>query len=95
MKPGIEWLGRLFGWPRAGRVAHAYRSRLDPDDQEARLILADLAHYCRAGHTSFVAGDPHQTAFNEGARDVFLHVVELSGLTPTDIPQLIEESLRD
>lgn len=95
MKPGIEWLGRLFGWPRAARVAHAYRSRLNPDDQETRLILADLAHYCRAGHTSFVAGDPHQTAFNEGARDVFLHIVELSGLAPNDIPQLIEESLRD
>ncbi len=73
MKAGIAWLLRLHGRRRARRVAEAYRQRLDGEDVLARFILSDLAQYCRAGQSSFVPGDPHQTAFNEGARDVFLH----------------------
>jgi hypothetical protein len=85
-KGGVLWLMRAFGWRRARSVAAAYRRLLDPKDDAARLILDDLARYCRAGATSFVAGDPHQTAFNEGARDAFLHVVEMIGLEPSDLP---------
>jgi hypothetical protein len=85
-KGGALWLMRAFGWRRARSVAAAYRALLDPQDEQARLILDDLARYCRAGATSFVAGDPHQTAFNEGARDAFLHVVEMIGLRPSDLP---------
>lgn len=91
MKAGITWLLRLHGGARARRVAEAYRQCLSGDDPLARLILSDLAHYCRAGQSSFVAGDPHQTAFNEGARDVFLHVAEMCGLSPTDFGDLIQE----
>jgi hypothetical protein len=85
-KSGVLWLMRAFGWRQGRTVAAAYRTRLDPRDESARLILDDLARYCRAGATSFVAGDPHQTAFNEGARDAFLHVVEMVGLKPSDFP---------
>jgi hypothetical protein len=85
-KGGALWLMRAFGWWRARSVAAAYRALLDPKDEQARLVLDDLARYCRAGATSFVAGDPHQTAFNEGARDAFLHVVEMIGLKPSDLP---------
>lgn len=91
MKAGLTWLLRLHGGARARRVAEAYRQRLDGDDALARLILSDLAHYCRAGQSSFVAGDPHQTAFNEGARDVFLHVAEMCGLMPADFAGLVQE----
>jgi hypothetical protein len=42
-----------------------------------------------------VAGDPHQTAFNEGARDVFLHVAEMCGLVPADFAALIQEVIDD
>ena len=83
---GALWLMRAFGWRRGRAVAAAYRTRLDPNDATARLILDDLARYCRAGATSFIAGDPHQTAFNEGARDAFLHVIEMIGLRPADFP---------
>lgn len=85
-KGGALWLMRAFGWRRARSVAAAYRALLDPKDEQARLILDDLARYCRAGSTSFIAGDPHQTAFNEGARDAFLHVIEMIGLQPSDLP---------
>ena len=86
MKAGLIWLANVFGAKRGVGVAHAYRNLFAAD--EGRLVLDDLARYCRAGTTSFTAGDPHQTAFNEGARDTFLHIAELAGLTPADIAQL-------
>ncbi len=94
MKPGLGWLLRLHGRTRARRVAAAYRA-LFASDELGRLVLGDLAHYCRAGQSSFVAGDPHQTAFNEGARDVFLHIAEMSGVTPLDFADLVEEVIHD
>ncbi|MBL8709837.1 MAG: hypothetical protein JNL25_11635 [Rhodospirillaceae bacterium] len=95
MKAGIGWLLRLHGRARAQRVAQAYRRQLGAGDAASRLILSDLAHYCRVGQSSFVAGDPHQTAFNEGARDVFLHVAEMIGLAPGDFATLIDEVIDD
>jgi hypothetical protein len=90
MRAGLVWLANAFGARRGAAVAHAYRNVFTAD--EGRQVLADLARYCRAGCTSFVAGDPHQTAFNEGARDAFLHIVELAGLTPADIAELLTDS---
>ena len=84
MKAGLIWLRNAFGGRGAG-VANAYRSVFADRSGDGRLVLEDLARYCRAGTTSFVASDPHQTAFNEGARDVFLHIAELAGLDPSDI----------
>ena len=87
MKPGALWLARAFG-ARARAVAEAYREKLGRrEDAAARLILADLARYCRAGQSSFVAGDPHQTAFNEGARDVYLHVAEMIGMEAGEVAE--------
>ncbi len=95
MKTGVTWLLRLHGRLRAQRVADAYRRQLSAETVAARLILADLAHYCRAGQSSFVPGDPHQTAFNEGARDVFLHIAEMCGVTPLDFAELLNEVIDD
>ncbi len=85
MKRAIEWLFNAHG-RRARPVAAAYRELLATS--EGQLVLRDLAAYCRVGASSFTAGDPHQTAFNEGARDVFLHVAEMAGIRPDDFPQL-------
>lgn len=90
MKGAMTWLTNAFGLTARSRVGLAYQNLLGPDNAQGRLILADLARYCRVGETSFVAGDPHQTAFNEGARDVFLHIAECAGLDPTDFPELLE-----
>lgn len=95
MKAGLAWLLRLHGRRRAQRVAEAYRQQLDPANAASRLILSDLAHYCRIGQSSFVPGDSHQTAFNEGARDVFLHVAEMIGLAPAAFTALIDEVMDD
>jgi len=95
MKAGVQWLLRLHGRKRGERTAQAYKTIFDKREMLARLVLADLAHYCRVGQSSFVPNDPYQTMFNEGARDVFLHIAELVGLVPDDFPQFIEEAIND
>jgi hypothetical protein len=92
MKRAIEWLFNAHG-RQAKPVAAAYRELLGTP--EGKLMLRDLAAYCRVGTSSFVAGDPHQTAFNEGARDVFLHIAEMAGIRPGDFPQLTNSSEGD
>lgn len=59
--------------PEEATIA-AYRTLLDPGDQRARLIWADLAAACHAGETTHVPGDPHASAFREGKRAVFLYL---------------------
>ncbi len=87
MKPGIEWLIRVWTLGRARPVAGAYAELFKAGgDPRGRTVLADLASYCNVGSSSFVPGDPQQTAFNEGARDVYLHILEMSGLNPSDFP---------
>lgn len=87
MKSGVEWLMRAWTLGRAKPVAGAYAALFGPDaDPRGRKVLEDLMHYCNVGHSSFVPGDAHQTAFNEGARDVYLHILEMAGLTASDFP---------
>lgn len=95
MKPGALWLARAFGAREARAVAAAYREKLGMRDEAARRVLADLARYCRVGQTSFVAGDPHQTAFNEGSRDVYLHIAEMIGLEPGELVAQLKPPMSD
>lgn len=85
----IDWLRATFGQGRRARdVANAYRAVFDTPD--GRRVLADLAAYCNVNASSFTPGDPHRTAFNEGARDTFNHVVECAGLKPADVARELQ-----
>lgn len=95
MRRGWRWLVNTWGRGRASDIAAAYRRRLAGDDLDAQTILSDLARYCNVGNTSFTAGDPHATAFNEGARDVFNHVAEMIGLAPEDFRNLFKDHTDD
>lgn len=77
MQPVAEWLAGLFGG-RAEQVRLAYRRMVAGDT--GRLVLADLSEICGENRTSFVPGDPQQTAFNEGRRSVLLHIRSVLGL---------------
>lgn len=78
----LDWLRNAFG-ERAPDVAWAYRQMAETE--WGRRVLLDMAAYSNMTMTSFVPGDPHQTAFNEGRRDLYLHVCELANLTPEEI----------
>jgi hypothetical protein len=86
----------IRGWWGDGRAvlraAGAYRDTLGAGSPQARLVLDDLARLCFAATTTFVPGDPVMTAFNEGKRSVFLHILEAAGVKPADLmAQQLEE----
>ena len=92
MSAAVRWLRNAFPALHAAQVARAYRrvfgrgeqqlgtraSKLDSENRDARLILDDLALYCSLRRTGFVPGAPDQTAFNEGQRDVLLHLLSMA-----------------
>lgn len=90
MTAALDWLTRAFGPRDRAAVGMAYRNLLGRDNPSGRLIVADMGRYCNVGATSFVPNDPHQTAFNEGQRDAFLHMLQMAGLSPHDFPELIK-----
>ncbi len=84
------WLARLWGG-EAVSVARAYGRCLDPANDDARRVLADLARLCMAAETSVVPGDPQGTAFNEGKRSVWLHLQAMLGLETAVVETVIKE----
>lgn len=80
MKNAILWINKVFGNNREQEVINAWQRVFDSNNPDVKIILLDLQTYCLAGRTSFVAGDPHQTSFNEGARDVYLHIQDMINL---------------
>jgi hypothetical protein len=58
----------------AEQMADAWRERLDPRDDNARLVLAELAEVCQVAQSSHVPGDACSTAFREGKRAVWLYI---------------------
>jgi hypothetical protein len=43
-------------------------------------VFADLFEWCGGFSLSHVRGDPTETAFNEGMRNVLLRIIHLSGM---------------
>ncbi len=80
---------------------HRWVKRLKPDKQKkliaayqefstqafSQVILQDLANYCHFNQTSFIPSMAEYTAFNEGARDVFLHILEMMDIKPQELSQ--------
>lgn len=57
--------------------------------EDGKLILADLKDSLNDG-TSFVPGEPHGTSFNEGARSVYLGILDMLLRVIEDPPIPIE-----
>lgn len=82
---GMDPLGWLYGaWTRfrRRRVISAYQRLFRGAD--ANLVLADLAKFCRANVSTFVADQPDLSAHYEGARRVYLHIQSMLDLDPQD-----------
>ena len=48
-------------------------------------ILVDLSRAYHVLDTTFVKGDSHHSAFNEGARSVVISLISLAGTSPQEI----------
>lgn len=55
---------------------------------EGQRVLQDLMHFCKYRDSTFVSGDPHATAFNEGMRRVALRVVKFLNMTEEEITRI-------
>lgn len=89
MKRALSWLVGVRGPQRAVSVAGAYRDLFAGAPGQA--VLRDLARFGRIAETSFVLGDAHATAFNEGTRAAVLHVLELAGVDPVALAQSLQQ----
>lgn len=55
---------------------------------EGQRVLKDLMAFCKYRDSTFVTGDPHATAFNEGMRRVALRVVKFLNMTEEEITKI-------
>jgi len=65
----------------------AYRLVFNPDNQFTRVVLKDLARFCRASESTFDA-DPRLHAVKEGRREVFLRIAKHLDLDTKDFLKL-------
>lgn len=61
----------------------AYILTFDRNDDQNRIVMEDLAVFCRASESTFHA-DPRMHAVLEGRREVFLRIMDHIGLTPEE-----------
>lgn len=66
--------------PKEQEIPDLIYNRLFQQDADGIAVLEELAgrYYDRS---SYVAGDPHATSFNEGARSVVLYILGKAGTT--------------
>lgn len=85
----LQWLLSKWGAKQSARVQAAYRRVFAGEDGE--MVLRDLASFCKAGESTFLAGAPDVSAHLEGARRVWLHIASMAGLDPRDLPRPPQE----
>jgi hypothetical protein len=69
-----------------GRRKKQYRDVFLSPNGEA--VLKDLLKFCMYDSPTYVIGDSHQTAYNEGMRRVALRIISIAGMDEKTIEQL-------
>lgn len=86
MAAPIAWLCHWWRG-RAREVRRQYRAML----ATAPAAMADLKLYCMADDSTHVAGSAHDSAYQAGRRDAWLHIQNTAGLTDADLADIDEE----
>lgn len=76
---------------QAKRVNTAYKKTFS--SEYGQIVLQDLM--LAAGiisGSSFVPGDPHQTSFNEGRREIVNRIIESINIDPTKFMKIVESA---
>jgi ribosomal protein S8 len=75
-------------------MRHAAYVRLFNTD-DGKVVLRHLMKQGFITDTTFVAGDPHQTAMNEGSRRLVLSILKYVNRDHKNIVNQIEEEIRN
>lgn len=67
--------------------ARAYQLAFPREAEATRIVLEDLAEFCRAEHSCFDA-DPRVHALLEGRREVWLRIMSHLNRTPLELNQM-------
>lgn len=67
------------------QVIGAYRTCFSDQRPETEIVLEDLAAICRFYRSSFCKTDPYETAFNEGARMILIHIMNIININDSDL----------
>lgn len=80
MNKTMRWIKALWGQKpqQTQQLLSAYRRLIQ--DEQGRLLLEDIARYANLYNSSFCPNDALATAFNEGQRDLFLHITAMAQL---------------
>jgi len=70
----------------------AYSRLFDPDKPDARIVLEDLARFCRAGVSTFHP-DARLAAQLDGRREVWLRIQQHTQLSNDTLWRLVEPML--
>lgn len=93
LSSALAWLRNAWGHrppTEQEQLAKAYRRLLESRD--GQRIVADLARYTNVLNSSYAPGDAHQTLFNEGQRDVYLHIMGMARLSDDELLSLIQQA---
>ena len=71
-------------WKRLYGLSIAYNQVFQKQSPNTKIVLSDLAKFCRAYDSSFHP-DPRMHAVIEGRREVWLRIAQYLQLTPEEI----------
>jgi hypothetical protein len=78
---------------RRKEIQKSYRQVFNTED--GKLVLSHLMKNGFITKTTFVAGDPHQTAMNEGSRRVVLSILAFMNRDEKEMQKQIEQELQN
>ncbi len=84
-------LNKVKGHPDKDLISTAYKHVFN-GGQSAQIVLEDLIREGRLNHVSFLPGDTHGTAFNEGKKYMLLHVLKMLA-EEKDLPKLYHKTI--
>jgi hypothetical protein len=65
------------------------------DNEDGRAVLRHLMRNGFVMDSTFVPGDPHKTALNEGSRRIVLSIFRYVNKTPRDVAMEIEQAYKE
>jgi len=75
-----------------GELKAAYAALFGPGcGAGGQAVFLDLFDKCGMARTNFVPGEPDLSAFNDGTRSIFLHILQMA-YEPDQIPEKIKET---